>query len=112
MFDHSTTMLISAASGLTKYQLFQKYDFAGYPLVNTRARFMIPTRFGDDVVIESTFAKLGRSSFDIVHRLRKNGALAVENLESRVWVGRDSADPSSIRSKPIPSDLLARFQTD
>ena len=52
MFDHSTTTLITAATGLNKYELFQTYDFAGYPMVDTRARFMIPCRFGDDVTIE------------------------------------------------------------
>ena len=53
MFDHSTTTLITAASGLSKYELFQRYDFGGYPMVDTRARFMIPCRFGDDVTIDS-----------------------------------------------------------
>jgi 4-hydroxybenzoyl-CoA thioesterase len=110
MFDHSTTSLISAASGLTKYELLQKYDFAGYPMVDVRARFSLPTRFGDDVVIESTFAKIGRSSFEIVHRLLKNGELAVECFETRVWTMRDPDDPSRIRSAPIPADLVERFQ--
>ena len=112
MFDHSTSMLISAASGLTKYQLIQKYDFAGYPMVDTRAQFFTPTRFGDDVVIESTFSKLGTSSFDVAHRLMKDGALAVECSETRVWVGRDPRDPAKIKAKPIPDDLIARFKAD
>ena len=110
MFDHSTSMLISAASGLTKYQLIQKYDFAGYPMVDTRAQFFIPTRFGDDVIIESTFSKLGTSSFDVAHRLTKDGALAVECSETRVWVGRDPRDPAKIKAKPIPDNLIALFK--
>jgi 4-hydroxybenzoyl-CoA thioesterase len=110
MFDHSTSMLISAASGLTKYQLLQKYEFSGYPMVDTRARFFIPTRFGDDVVIESTFSKIGNSSFDVAHRLMKNGALAVECFETRVWVESDPRDTAKIKAKPIPADLAARFK--
>lgn len=109
MFDHSTTTLISAASGLNKYDLLKVYDCAGYPMVDTRARFMIPTRFGDDVTIESAFTKLGRSSFDIVHRLIKNGELAVEGFETRVWVGYDPKDPSRIKAKAIPEDLVVKF---
>lgn len=111
MFDHSTTMLISAASGLTKYELLKKYDMAGYPMVDTRARFMVPTRFGDDVTIESAFTKVGKSSFDIHHKLMKDGELALEGFETRVWVGRDSQDPSKIKSKPIPDDLAAKFKS-
>jgi 4-hydroxybenzoyl-CoA thioesterase len=111
MFDHSTTMLISAASGLTKYELLKKYQMAGYPMVDTRARFMVPTRFGDDVTIESAFTKVGKSSFDINHKLMKNGDLALEGFETRVWVGRDPQDPSKIKSKPIPDDLAAKFKS-
>ena len=110
MFDHSTSMLITAASGLTKYQLIQKYDFAGYPMVDTRAQFFIPTRFGDDVVIESTFSKLGTSSFDVAHRLTKDGELAAECSETRVWVERDPRDAAKIKAKPIPDELMVLFK--
>jgi 4-hydroxybenzoyl-CoA thioesterase len=110
MFDHSTTTLITAATGLNKYELFQTYDFAGYPMVDTRARFMIPCRFGDDVTIESAFAKIGRSSFEIEHRLFKKGELCLEGFETRVWVGHDPQDPTRIKSKPIPDDLAAKFR--
>jgi 4-hydroxybenzoyl-CoA thioesterase len=110
MFDHSTTTLITAASGLSKYELFQTYDFGGYPMVDTRARFMIPCRFGDDVTIESAFTKIGRSSFEIEHKMFKKGELCLEGFEIRVWVGRDPDDPSKIKSKPIPDELAAKFK--
>jgi 4-hydroxybenzoyl-CoA thioesterase len=112
MFDHSTTMLISLASGLNKYDLLKAYNASGYPMVDTRAKFMIPTRFGDDVTIESAFTKIGRSSFDVEHRLLKGDKLCLEGVETRVWVGRDPADPSKIRSAPIPEDLAAKFRGD
>ena len=35
MFDTSTTMLFEKALGMTKYQLLKKYDFLGYPMVDT-----------------------------------------------------------------------------
>ncbi len=110
MFDHSTTMLISAASGLSKYELLKKYSFAGYPMVDTRGKFAIPTRFGDDVTIESEFTKVGKSSFEIEHKLMKDGKVCLEGFETRVWVSKDPADPSKIRSTPIPDDLAAKFR--
>ena len=57
------------------------------------ARFLLPTRYGDDVEIESAFTKIGRSSFAIQHQLTLDGALAVEGNETRVWVVRD-AEPA------------------
>ena len=109
MFDDSTTTLFERALGMTKYQFLKEYDFAGYPMVDTRAKFSIPNRFGDDVEIETTVSEFRRSSFDIQHRLLKNGALSIECTETRVWVGRDPADPSKIKAVPIPQAVIDRF---
>lgn len=110
IFDASTTALFERALGMTKFQFLKHYDFVGYPMVDTRAKFAIPTRFGDDVVVESTISELRRSSFDIHHRLTKDGALAVEGFETRVWVGRDPANPDKIKSLAVPPEVVAKLQ--
>jgi 4-hydroxybenzoyl-CoA thioesterase len=112
MFDHSTSLLIAKASGMTKYELLKKYDFVGYPMVDTRAKFTIPTRFGDTVTIESEFTKVGNSSFDVHHTISKDGKLCLEGFETRVWAGRDPADASRIKAKPLPAELAARFRDE
>jgi len=115
MFDHSTHLLVEAASGMGKYDMLKAYqatDFVGYPMVDTRARFMIPCRFGDDVTIDSAFTKIGRSSLDVEHRLFKKGQLCLEGFETRVWVGRHPQDASRIKSQPIPDDLAAKFRAN
>jgi 4-hydroxybenzoyl-CoA thioesterase len=109
MFDTSTTLLIERAVGMSKYDYLKAYDFFGHPLVETRARFLVPTRFGDAVTIESAISEIGRSSFKIVHRLMKGAALAVEGFETRVWVARHPDDPAHMKARPIPPDVLARF---
>jgi 4-hydroxybenzoyl-CoA thioesterase len=111
MFDESTTAMFSAVTGLSKWQMFETFRFSGYPMVDTRARFLVPCRFGDDVTIETTMTEAKRSSFNITHHLEKSGALAVEAFETRVWVGRDPAepDPLKIKSQPIPAEVLARL---
>jgi 4-hydroxybenzoyl-CoA thioesterase len=109
MFDTSTTALFERALGMTKFEFLKAYDCLGYPMVDTRARFAIPTRYGDDVVIETTITEIKRSSFTVEHRLMKNGELAVEGFETRVWVGRDPADADKIKAKPIPQEVLAKL---
>jgi 4-hydroxybenzoyl-CoA thioesterase len=109
MFDTSTTVLIERALGMNKIDYLKAYAFAGHPLVETRARFRSPTRFGDEVAIETALVECGRSSFKVEHRLTKAGALAVEGFETRVWVVRPADDPTRIRSQPIPPEVLARF---
>jgi len=110
MFDTSTTALFERALGMTKYEFLKAYDSLGYPMVDTRARFLLPTRYGDDVVIETMINEIKRSSFATTHRLLKDGALAVEGFETRVWVGRDPADPDKIRAKPLPDDMVAKLK--
>ena len=109
-FDACTSALIERALGMTKHDYLKAYDFSGHPLVNAHSRFIIPTRFGDDVTIESTIAAFRRASFDVRHRLTKNGALAVEGLETRVWVKGD-ATKGEMRAAPVPQaviDLLSK----
>jgi 4-hydroxybenzoyl-CoA thioesterase len=107
IFDASVAALFERALGMTKYNQLKHFDFAGYPLVRTRAKFIKPTRFGDDVVVDSTI-KFGRSSFDIEHKLTLKGELCVEGAETRVWVVRDPAT-GGIKSHPIPAAVLERF---
>ena len=110
MFDTSTTALFERALGMTKHQFIKTYESVGYPMVDTRARFLLPTRYGDDVVIETEITEIKRSSFSLRHRLMKDGELAVEGFETRVWVGRDPADPDRIKAKPLPDAIVAKLK--
>jgi 4-hydroxybenzoyl-CoA thioesterase len=112
MFDHSTTLLIERTLGMSKHQLYAAYAFAGYPMVESRARYLMPTRFGDDVVIETSLTAVRGSSFDLTHRLSKDGTLAVEGFETRVWVVRDPTRPAGFRAQPIPPELAARLKPE
>src|SRR3974377_864201 len=111
MFDVSTTVLIERALGMKKIEYLKAYKFSGHPLVETRARFLLPPPFGGAVPSETAVVGCGRSSFKIEHRLTHDGALAVEGFETRVWVGRDPADPRRIKSPPIPPQILAQPPT-
>jgi 4-hydroxybenzoyl-CoA thioesterase len=109
IFDTSTTHLIERATGMKKIEYLKHYDIVGHPVLETRAQFRLPTRFGDDVEIESRIAACGRSSFKVEHRLTLAGTLAAEGFETRVWSARDPADPQRIRSQPIPAEVVARL---
>jgi 4-hydroxybenzoyl-CoA thioesterase len=110
IFDTCTTVLIERALGMNKIDYLKAYDFAGHPPVEARARFRQPTRFGDEVAIETALVECDQSSFKVEHRLSKAGALAVECFETRAWMTRDAADPRRVTSQPIPPEILARFE--
>ena len=108
-FDYSTALLLETALALGKREMMARYGMAGIPLVDTRANFLAPVRFGETVEIESRIVELGRSSFRVRHRLTNGGVLSVEGEEKRVWTGRDPADPARLRSQPLPEEVAARL---
>jgi 4-hydroxybenzoyl-CoA thioesterase len=109
MFDTSTTYLLERAIGMPKFDYLKAYHFLGHPIVETRAIFRVPNRYGEEITIESAVVACGRSSMKIEHRLAKSGVLSVEGFEARVFVARDPADPERIKSQPIPPDIAARL---
>jgi 4-hydroxybenzoyl-CoA thioesterase len=110
MFDASTAALFAHALGMRKAQMLETYGIVGIPMVDTRARFIAPASFGDEVVIESAVTEFKRSSFDVRHRLMRDGELLVEGFETRVWVTRHPDDPKRIKAQPIPQEVIARFR--
>ena len=107
IFDTSTSALFERALGITKFEMIKTMEFTGWPMVQTQARFIRPTRFGDDVTVETSI-KFGRASFEIEHKLSLNGELCVECTEKRVWTRRDAN--GALKSLPIPEDVLAKFR--
>jgi 4-hydroxybenzoyl-CoA thioesterase len=99
-----------AHAGLPKFQLLKTYDVVGIPMVETRAKFLLPSKFGDVVTVETRITEFRRSSFDVEHRLLKQGVLAVEAFETRVWAGRHPDDPQRIKGRPVPEEVIARFR--
>src|SRR5262249_2001136 len=76
IFDACTSALIERALGMRKIDYLKAYAFSGHPRVNADSRFTLPPRFGEEVTIEPAVPALRRSSFDVRHRLYKDGALA------------------------------------
>ena len=108
-FDNCTSALFGAA-GLPKHEMLKTYGIVGIPMVDTRARFIAPSRFGDDVVVESAIVKWNRSSFEVQHKLFRGEALAVECWETRVWAARAADDLEEIEGRAVPEEVIARFK--
>ena len=106
-FDACTSGLFERA-GFEKKALLRTFGIIGFPVVQARATFRIPSSFGDTVVVESGIVRWGRSSFDVEHRLRRGGEVAVEGFETRVWAVRP-AGSDVIRSQAIPAEIIERF---
>jgi 4-hydroxybenzoyl-CoA thioesterase len=110
-FDACTTALFAKA-GLPKRDMIKKYRILGIPVVDLRVSFMAPSRFGDEVVVESEVMEWRRSSFCIRHGLFNRDVLSVECLETRVWSTVSATDPEKIKSKPVPLEVIAMFSAE
>ena len=108
-FDHSTWLLFDAALGVKPPDLAKTFNIIGIPLVDARANFFTPAKFGDKIEIVSRVAEFRRSSFDVEHKITRDGEFAVEGGETRVWAARRNDDPEKIGAIPIPSEVIAKF---
>lgn len=108
-FDACTNALFEKA-GLKKHEMLEKYKILGIPLVETSAKFFVPSSFGDTVSVESRIKEWGKSSFSVEHKLYKGETLAVEGYEKRVWTVRVPGDPKRLRSQEIPREVVDRFK--
>lgn len=109
-FDHGTTLLYEAA-GWPKQEMLARFKAAGCPLVDTRAVFKRPCKYGDDVRIVTSIKEVRTSSFDISHQLFLGDTLCVDGSETRVWTVKDP-DTGRLKSAPLPAELVARFNGD
>jgi 4-hydroxybenzoyl-CoA thioesterase len=109
MFDANSWLLFEAVLGVKPQDLAATYGIVGIALVDARANFLKPAKFGDTIEIASRVSEFRRSSFDVEHKLIVGGELAVEGTETRVWAVRDKADPDKIKAIAIPQDVIARF---
>ncbi len=106
--DACTNALFERA-GLPKPEILKSYGIGGIPLVEARARFIVPSQFGDTVTVESCVSEWGRSSFSVHHKIFKEDVLALEIFEKRVWVERIEGDTIRYKGIPVPEEVKARF---
>jgi 4-hydroxybenzoyl-CoA thioesterase len=108
-FDHSTWLLFDAALGVKPHELAAAYNIIGIPLVDARANFLTPAKFGDVIEIVSRVEEFRRSSFDVAHRISIDGKLAIDGSETRVWAACVGSEPEQIAAVAIPPEVIARF---
>jgi 4-hydroxybenzoyl-CoA thioesterase len=104
-FDACTTALFKSA-GMPIEDLFKDFGVIGIPLVDVKARFIVPSTFGDELVAESQVTEFRRSSFVLRHQIFRRDLLAVDGFETRVWTGRNPENPARMESQTLPKKVI------
>jgi 4-hydroxybenzoyl-CoA thioesterase len=106
IFDTSTGWLFER-TGLSPSGMRKRYGIVGMPVVEVGTRFLMPCRFDDEIIVESQVGEWGRSSFTIRHRVLKEGELALDGFEKRVWAAPHPERADAIKAEPIPAEIIA-----
>ena len=106
IFDSSTGWLFER-TGLSPSAMRKRYGIVGMPVVEVGARFVMPCRFDDEVVVESEVSEWGRSSFTVRHRIVKAGELALDGFEKRVWAAPHPERAGAIKAQAVPAEIIA-----
>ena len=107
-FNKGAHMLFDAV-GLPFHRLIKERNTVGVPLLDARATFLAPVRFGDVITVTSGIEEWRNTSFVVSHRIFNGDVLSVEGQEIRVWVMRDPDSPKGLRAVAVPDDIKKRF---
>lgn len=109
-FDTCTSDLFAAA-GLPLHTLFPAQGIIGIPIVDVRTTFKVSAAFGEELFTKTCITEWRRSSFVVQHRFYKQEKLAVEAYVTRVWVVADPAKKGSMKSQPVPKEIIDRLSS-
>ncbi len=108
-FDTGTWLLFETVLGIPRQNLNAHLGILGLALVESGANFKVPLKYGDQAELESTVTEFRRATFDVRHRIYKEGELALEGQERRVFAARHPDDPLRMRALTIPPEIIERF---
>lgn len=108
-FDESAQMLFAEA-GLDWEFLMAKYGVPGLPIVEAKARFLAPSKYHDEIVVESRVTKWNAKTLEVGHVVLNGATRAVEGYEIRVWCKPVPGTPGRLKAHPIPPEIRAAFE--
>ncbi len=105
-FDQATHDLFSRA-GLSHAEMTRRFGVVGMPIVEAKAKFLLPSKYGDELEIVSRVSEWHPKTLVLEHRVLKAGRLAVEGHVTRVWAMRHPDDPNRLKAMAIPDAVRA-----
>jgi 4-hydroxybenzoyl-CoA thioesterase len=109
IFNESTVELFATA-GYSLRHLIEEFGIVGYPMIETKANFKIPSSFGDIIEIRSRVTSWRRTSFFVAHEVYRDDQLAIEASEHRVWACK--GPDGKIHGTQAPAEVIARMCGD
>jgi 4-hydroxybenzoyl-CoA thioesterase len=103
-FDQAVHALL-AAGRIDLKSFMSDHRIDGIPVVEYKVRFLAPSRWGDELVIESGVEGLQRCALTVQHRILNGGVVAVECTETRVCTEID-AQSGRPKARSLPDAFV------
>ncbi|TVQ90434.1 MAG: acyl-CoA thioesterase [Deltaproteobacteria bacterium] len=111
LFHQAMESWFDGPLGLPYASLIRQHRL-GLPSVRAEADYRAPSRFGEQVAVVLSIARLGSSSVHFDYQVRgPDGGLRVTGRTVCVVMDLDPSSETFQRAIPIPSDLRQRIQT-
>ena len=81
------------------------WGIIGTPIVNTEARFVQTSSYGDQLDIHPSVTHWGRKSFTFSHRVLRGQELIMECTEVRLFAAAKEGKVPGITAMPIPDEV-------
>ncbi len=81
------------------------WGIIGTPIVNTEARFVQTSSYGDQLDIHTSVTHWGRKSFTFSHRVLRGQELIMECTEVRLFAAAKEGKVPGITAMPIPDEV-------
>ncbi len=81
------------------------WGIIGTPIVNTEARFVQTSSYGDQLDIHTCVTHWGRKSFTFSHRVLRGTELIMECTEVRLFAAAKEGKVPGITAMPIPDEV-------
>ncbi len=96
-------------AGMAADELLTERKLA-FGLVASGADFHSPARYGDELACESSIVRIGRSTFEVVHVLRRIRSRTKVATVRETRICMDLSHPEHLVARQIPADLRRRLK--
>jgi 4-hydroxybenzoyl-CoA thioesterase len=108
-FDESTLYLFESV-GFGWNAMMEKFGAPGMPIVEAKANFLSPCRFGDRIVVESAVSEWKEKILKVSHTIYNGSVKSVEGYEIRAFVKPLPEEHGRIKAFPIPAEIRAALE--
>ena len=104
-FDRSSHALLKAY-GFAQADMIEKYNIAGFPLIETHAEFLSPMKWDRIVSIHSRITSHTSKTFTVNHDIHDVDTLCVRGYEIRFWGVRAEDSDYMLRAMKLPEEFI------